>query len=267
VILPNFRRLFYRLTPWWLNTGEGELVNFSLGAMHDAMSERARQSVHARFPATTPPDALPRMGRDRKIIRGFNEPEATYRLRLLRWLDDHRVRGNPYKLMAQLRAYLTGYAVPMRTVDNRGNWYSVAADGTRSVVLDQGNWDWDGSPALWSRFWVILYPPADLWTEGPNIGDADLWGGAVGGNGAGIYTIGSTATPEQVKSIRSIVRQWKPAGTHCVRIIVAFDPASFDPADPPGPPLPDGTWKNHGTGYPVRLAARLQTARYWRGTS
>jgi hypothetical protein len=267
----RFRRAFYDLLPSQFrdepdadgNGGEGELVAYSLTVMMDAYQERARLAWLARFPTHAPPDALPLLGRDRKVVRGFSEPEATYRSRLVSAPTRHRTRGNAFALMAELRAYC-GVDMMIRTVDNRGTWYTRAADGTQSTVLAAGNFDWDGEPTKWSRFFVVLYPPTTLWTEGPVWGDADLWGGAWGTSG---YTWGSTATPEQVRSIRGIIRDWKPAGTRCVNIIVAFDAASFDPATAPGAPMPDGGWAFHGDGASTRGRSRLDTARYWKGTS
>lgn len=260
-----FREIFRKLVPSWLSKDDGELVLFSTGTVLDATQERAREAALASMPSYCPPDALGPMGRDRQIIRGWNEPGDVYAERLLSWLDDHQVRGNAFALFRQLRGYL-GVDLMIRTVDAHGNWYTREVDGSTSVLLQQGNWDWDGSAeTLWSRFWVILYPPASLWTEGAPWGDPDQWGGAWGTSG---YTWGTTATPEQVSTVREIVRQWKPAGTRCVKIIVAFDSASFDPESAPGAPgMPDGTWHKpyvvvDGAAVPNRLA----TARYWRGT-
>ena len=256
-----FRRIFYKLAPSWLTTEDGEKVLFSLGLMMDAFAERARQGALANMPSYCPEDALAPIGRERRIIRGINESAETYAERLLPWLDDHAVRGNAWKMMDQLRGYC-GVDMMIRTVDVRGNWYTRAANGSLSYLLDQANWNWDGAAASqWSRFWVVIYPSASLWTVGPTWGAAALWGGAWGTAG---YTWGSTATPDDVQSIRSIVREWKPAGTRCVNIILAFDAASFAPTGAPGAPLPDGAWgkaaKASGGAY---VASRLSTARYW----
>lgn len=264
----RFRSVFYKLAPSWLTTGDGERVLFSLGVLLDGFVERARLGLLARWPEYDPPaDALAAMGRDRGIIRGINESADAYAVRLIPWLDAHKKRGTAFELIRQIRAYLGGN-ITVRTVDERGNWYTIDADGVQSYVLDAGNWDWDGStpPTKRGRFWVIIYPPdtaAAVFKVGPTWGDPSLWGGAWGTAG---YTWGSTATPDQVQSVRAIVREWKPAGTRCSHIILAFDPASFDPAGAPGAPLPDGTWgkasKVSGGTY---VPARLTTARYWPG--
>lgn len=261
--MTNFRDAFPYLLPSWLTAEDGERVVGSLAVVKDLFAERARQGLLARYPSYAPRSALPHLGRDRKIVRGINEIADTFRDRLLRYLDDHQTRGNPFALMGQLRAYCNA-DVRIRTVDRRGNWYTRDRDGTLSYVLKAGNWNWDGKAAtLWSRFWVIIYPTAagEPWAATPGaIGDAGLWGGVFGAPG---YTIGTTATPEQIASLRSLVREWQPDGTRCEWIIIAFDDASFDPTAPG----PDGTWalfgKDDGAGNWV--SGRLGTARYIKG--
>lgn len=246
----RFINSIWRKAPRWLQEGDGELVWTSIGLVCDALVERVRQGVEARWPQYAPSDALGLIGRDRKIRRGRDETDASYAARLLQWLDDWKVAGNPFALMGQLRAYC-GVDLRMRTVDNSGNWYTVEADGSRSVLLAQGNWDWDSQPTKWARFWVVMYPPSTLWVKSPALGNASLWGGAIGSSG---YTIGSSATPAEVAAVKSIVRDWKPAGTTCVRIILAWDDADFDP-EGASPPNPDGDWD--------KSSNRIANACYW----
>jgi hypothetical protein len=135
-------------------------------------------------------------------------------------------------------------------------------------------WDWDGGSDK-HRIWPILYAPC----HPPYLSDIDgEWG-----DGLSIYTaspvatvgtLGTTAPKNYVELIRELCRAWKPGGMIVPNIIVAFDPASFDPETPgpyPAADMPDGTWGHHGklvtiAGEPVKVPARLQTARYWNGT-
>lgn len=254
----RFRLARKLLAPRWLTEEEGELVGYTLDILKDAFIERLFLGLLARFPETAPPDALPFLGRDRRVVRGLNESDDSYVNRLLAWLDDRKTCGNPFALMRKLAEY-TGAGPMFRTVDARGNWYTRAVDGTQSYRLATGNWNWDNdlTGTRWSRFWVIIYPNG-LWSEYPYD-----WADTAGpGWEESQYTWGSTATEEQVRTIRSIVADWKPAGTRCVNIIIAFDPASFDPSAPE----PNGLWghwsKNVGG---VQVPARLSTARYWDG--
>jgi len=252
------------LSTRWLTEGEGELVGYALDLLRDGILERLRLSVLARIPqndptgtTTAPTDALAAMGRDRRVIRGISESNAAYAVRLKAWLDDRRTAGNPFALMQKLAEYC-GPLCSFRTVDVAGNWFSRDENGVETVALKTGNWNWDGDAtrARWSRFWVIIYPNG-LWTEGPEWGDPDApeWGSTSA-------TWGSTATAAEVAAVRSIVADWKPAGTRCVNVIVAFDTASFDPASPE----PDGLWETWGKVVDgVMVPARLETARYWDG--
>ena len=161
-------------------------------------------------------------------------------------------------LMQQLAAYM-GAGPSFRTVDNRGNWYSRAADGTETALLKQGNWDWDGDASKWSRFWVIVYPNG-LWEMEPlswGDGSDSTWGATETTD-----MLGLTATQEHVASLKHIIADWKPDGTRCVDVIVAFDPSSFDPSTPE----PDGFWGIYSKYVGgVRVPSRLDTARYLGG--
>lgn len=264
----RFRHLRKFLGPRWLTTdddGEPDPVGYSLDLVKDGFIERLRLGLMARLPqndpsgvTTAPTDALEAMGRDRRIRRGINETDAGYAVRLKRWLDDWGRAGTPYMLMQQLAAYC-GSGFAFRTVDARGNWYSRDADGVETSSLDTGNWDWDGGVgARWARFWVIVYPNGFWVTTVDDWGDTDLdWDEPD-------HAWGSTITPNQATTLRQIVNDWKPAGTRCVSIILAFDPASFDPSAPE-PAGEYGRWSKTTDG--VRVASRLSTARYIDGAT
>lgn len=254
----TFRTLWAKMGPKWLvdDGADGELIGYSLGVMKDAFADRIRQGLIARLPERAPSDALPLMGRDRRVVRGRNESTASYAQRLLRWLDDRKTQGNAFAMMDRLAEYL-GPLPRIRIVDARGNWYTRDTDGTRAYLLDQANWNWDGiDPDRWARFWVIIYPNG-LWTSTEAWGDAGTeWGASP--------SWGSTATIDDVASVRRIVKDWKRSGSRCVNIIIAFDANSFDPTAPE----PDGTWGTWGTiDAGVMVPSRLSTAIYWDGTS
>jgi hypothetical protein len=251
--------------PAWLTlNGESLLLGYSLDVLKDAWIERLRQGLLARFPQINPngdppaPDALAAIGRDRGLVQGVTETAAHFGTRLVDWLPTLKTKGNPFALLGQLAQYLPpGFS--FRTVDVRGNWYSLDSSGNQTAVLNEANWDWDGaSDALtrWSRFWVILYPNG-LWT------DTDTWGhsGDTWGDGR---CWGMTSPSDQVQNVISLIKAWKPAGTKCVNLIVAFDNTSFDPTTArDGTGLPNGTWGSWSTGGRIRVASgRLSTARF-----
>lgn len=262
----SFRTAFYKLMPGWQSSGEGELVMYSLTILLDAFRDAVYDSVIARFPDYAPDDALAAIGRDRKILRGISEVPESYAVRLKRWLDDHRKRGNPFALMEQLRAYCNA-EVKIRTVDRRGNWFMIDRDGSYSWDLDMGNWDWDGGAlTAWSRFWVIIYPTSDglpwrvsTWEDfGSTMGEFDA-----------TKTFGTTATQNEVASVRAIIRDWKPAGTKCEFIIISPDDDMFDPSNPSATPSwPAGDWGTYGKDVDgLYSQIRERAARYWPGST
>jgi hypothetical protein len=258
--MTSFRTSRSLLGPSWLTSeGESGLVGQSLDEVKDQYIQRMRDGLNARLPqnnragtVTAGSDALAQMGRDRRVLLGFNESNASYAKRLLRWLDDRQRAGNPFMLLQKLAEY-TGAGPSFRTVDNSGNWYSRAADGTETVLINQANWDWDGGTTLWSRFWPIIYPNG-LWTAEPNAwGSASLprWGDRT-------KTLGLTMPHQVVTDLRLLVRDWGTGGTICPFIIVAFG-STFDPSSPE----PDGnwgTWSRYVSG--TRVPTRLASARF-----
>ena len=261
-MITPFRALRRKLGPRWLTEGEGELVGVAIDTLKDAFVQRAFDGLMARFPqgdptgaTTAPEDALVAMGRDRRVVRGLNETSPSYAARMLTWIEDRKRAGNPFQLMKELADY-TGPLCSFRTVDVRGNWYSRAVDGTKSVLLKQANWQWDTDTTglRWSRFWVIIYPNG-LWVSSGVLGAKVLGDDPT-------RTLGSTATAEQVATLRHLVNDWKPGGTRCVNVILALDPASFDPSAPE----PDGLWAAQSkTVAGVQVPSRLATARYLDG--
>jgi len=253
----RFRNTFKRICPAWLwggakpETGEGERVLWTLGLLEDAVAEAWRQSLLASMPSFAPSDALTLLGRDRGIVRGINEPDEAYAARMLTFLEDNKQRGMPHALGRQLQAYCQA-PVAVRIVDNNGNWFTLDRDGSTSYRLRNGDWNWDGQPWNWARFWVLIYmtPDGRPWshTWDPTLGASDGT---------------TTATADQIASVLSIVRAWSPAATQCQFVMIV----DGEPSDTLGPDLPgnpDGTWGEWAFGNLLR-PSRSTKARYWRG--
>ncbi len=261
MIRRNFRRLRKFIAPTWLTEEEGELVGYSIDLLKDGALQRLYLGLLSRFPQngpngeTAPPDALAALGRDRRVVRGIFETPAEYALRLVNWLVDRRKAGSAFALLQKLSEY-TGPGFAFRTYDARGNCFSRDVDGVETTELGT-TWDWDGEPERWARFWVVVYPTA-LWSttarQYANVATPD-WNPNAGQWGVNMDR-------EHIRTLQSIVADWKPEHAECVHIIIAFDPASFDPAAPE----PDGTWGSWGKIVGgQRVPARLATARYLNG--
>lgn len=261
----SFLEAFQRLAPSWLTSGDGGKVLASVALLADDYAARAKLGLLARFPSHAPDDAaLGALGRDRRITRGIGESSTAYAARLVPALDTLRRRGNPFALLDQVQTYL-GAPCVVRTVDRRGNWFQRAADGTESTNLDTAEWVWDARPAspFWARFWLIIVPVGGAlpWAETGVWGAAGLWGAGVYGTAGA--TIGTTATPPEVSALRSIVRDWKAAGTMCEWVIISYDAAEFVPGAATATDGAWGDWSKESAG--VRVPSRSASARYWRG--
>lgn len=252
------------LPPWLLRRVAGRLL-WSVGLILDTKNELTRQGVKARMPGVGTPTALPAIGDDRLIDRGPEEPEDNYALRLSSAFDTWRSAGNAIRLLENLRAYFLPNPLPLRLVSDRSVWHQI--DQTTGIVTRQkgddlgaDNWHWDpfaaGSPPFrWWRGWVIIDASA-MWTQWL-VGELPIGSGVIVGDG---HTVGSTATPEQVASIRRIVRRFKPAHAHVYSIIVTFVDGLFSQHKQlTDAPMPNGNYH--------RLENRSTDAIYWQGAS
>lgn len=250
-------------------------------------------------------DALPYIGRDRGIIGGLTEHPADYAERLRKWLDvgiaggaayGWASAGTAYGMLGQLASVLGPNPPRLRCVTAGGVWYTRESDGTFKIQTTTGRglrlnadgttapetgiahpWDWDSHcvPPLWDqndpgRIWLIIYAPCNA----PYLaGTEGKWGDGTTHYGDVDGVIGTTATPAHRELVRDLADAWRAAGLKLSHIIVAYDPASFDPLTPgpyPAAGMPDGYWGHHGklatvAGVLTRVRARLATARYTRG--
>jgi hypothetical protein len=248
-IRPTLREIGYAISPPWLRGPNGAPFLEAFNSVADASLERTYQGVVARFPSQCDDTVLPEHSHDRQMMRGCDESAAAFRLRLRYWRQAHRLRGHAYGILKALGGYLAPHLVRIKIVTDSGVWYERATDGTLTWSKHLGTWDWDDAAApCWSRFWIIIYPPASLWVIAPADGMPGPWV--------------LTATATQIKDVRRLVYFWKPMRARCEWIVIALDPASFDET---GALEPDGDWQLWGVGNAPRAANRLGTARYWRG--
>lgn len=264
----TIRDSFSRGMPPWLLRAIGNRLFYSIGTVLDGVNSLLREGVKARMPGVGTPGALASIGDDRLIDRGPTEPDENYAGRLTSAFDTWRVMGNPYKLLLNLAAFFSPSIQGLRLVSDRGVWYTLDPDTydaanpsddciTRRRGSDDAgttNWNWDpiaagAPPYRYWRGWVII-DAAGRWSQW-HVGTD----GVIVGDG---HTVGSTATLEEVASIRRIVRRCKPAGAHVVSIIVTFVDGIFDASKTIATsPMPNGNYD--------RLDQRTTNAIYWAG--
>ena len=257
----TLRETIEAFSPPWLKAYWGTRFKYNIGTFMDTLWGTADQGALARMPGYGTLEALSPLGRDRQILRGRNESDDAYILRLQQAVETWHLAGNPDRLLKQLNAYFApanpviryvtagvdrayGFSTPVNT------YYTIGFEEgvTRATVSGSDyNWDWDGQPNNF-RFWIIIYIIGSV-IEGKQ------WGAFDYGDGT---TWGSSATADITADVKAIIKKWKCAGTKCDNIIVvnASETSTFgSPTLPPGPPMPDGTWDDP--------ANRYANALYW----
>lgn len=271
----------------------------AIAAVFDALIEGIQDGVFGAMPGQIDDlpflggfvgtDGLPLIGRDRRIPRGGLETPGVYAAALRDWRNIHRQAGLAFGFLAQVRRVL-GPAFPrVRLVNGAGVWHTIEADGSYKLHNTAGTgfqissagvstpltveahpWDWAGSGDPFECFLIVYAPVTGLipGNEGEWGDGATRWGGE---RAAGGGLVGIDSTLAVVNQLRGLFSAFGAMGVTLPWIIVAFDPASFDPETPgpyPAAGMPDGTWGRAGRlvgGSYVRT--RLSTARYVKGVT
>ena len=267
--LITYRDSILRAAPAWLQRAWGSRLLYGLAIQWDALTDATVLAVKLRLPQYAIADAVPLIGRERGIRRGFDESAEGYAARLVRWVDDRRIKGNPFALLAQLKGYFAGYSGDMHVVNVYGMWHTLKADGTKWSYFGD-NWNWDGDTEAFSRYWVIIDNPtndvtsAPLWTVDGTWDSGGTWGDDP------THGWGLSITLDQVDSLQGIVADWNSPHEKPVNIIVNFEPTAFDPEAPydmHNNGQPHGSWGEwHVTIYDYSIRSRYDMARYLDGT-
>lgn len=240
-------------------------------------------------------DALPFIGRDRRIVQGFTEPPADYAERLRKFRTLWRAAGTSRGLLQQVQSVLSPNPPRVRLVTTAGTWYTLEPDGTFVMQTTTGTglqynpdgtvvpssgvahpWDWDSltipAPADQSdtfRFWIIVYLPTNI----PLQATEGTWGDGVTKYGDKDKVVGTSGTVTHTEMLRGLANDWRTAGIKLSHFILTFDPTSFNPLSVyPDPGLPDGFWGQHGKvkasgGAATWARSRNPVARYVRAVA
>jgi hypothetical protein len=237
----TFRTIWRHMIPGNFHRGDGELVQYTEGWFLDAFAETCRQTASLMFPSVCPEDALEKIGKDRAIPRGFAEPDASYRRRLIAWRfpRGHRIRGNAVGLLEQISAVFGG-AVESQTIDVRGTRYTRATGDDGAITVERAvTWNWDGVALTpnWARFWVVIEPtaaaPLPTWDAVETA--STTWDAA---EDAATCWAGTNIHPGQLAAIKRLCQvgrlSWIPAGRRPITCVVIRTGEAY--------PAPDGTW-------------------------
>lgn len=243
--------------PWWLVGPNRGRVLWSAGAALDAGVEWLFQGLQEAYPSLCSPEALTWIGRDRRIQRGLNETDASYRRRLLLWLDAWRQAGTAFGIIGQAQSYFAETQTPtnigpvMHLVQhnistNTATWWTVSNDGERTfTIVDPSNWDWDSQAPDYhgnlrdTRFWVIIQQQAGG-SPTPLFAPQEASGPTTPVSSQTIplgSSIGSTVSADDLTRIAS---DWKMAGSWCAGVVIDYT-AGFD-FDGSGSGYPNGYW-------------------------
>lgn len=256
MILQRLARSYLRSgAPWMLERWASTFFE-SIGAVLDTEAQRVMDGRLANNPyagtgagtarlATgqrieCQPDALPWHANDRALPLYGTEPLASKRFRLSRWRQLHARRGTPWGEMEHVAPYfLPGVAPTIHIVHQAGDgssatWRKLAPDGTRSEHRSTpSNFNYDGMPAGWSRWWAFLdmagtgIAPPPLYGAGHLYGDGSLYGGGL--------------SAAQCADIVSMFKDWKAAHSWLNAVVLVWPPATIDPTGTPTQDA-DGRW-------------------------
>jgi hypothetical protein len=179
----HWRDYFAAIGPPWTQRYWGERLWGAIAYMSDLVTEGMAQAVKAHLleQETSPPDALSRIGSERQMPRYPSETNDQHRARLLDAWNAYEEGGTKASIIGQLATF-----------------------GLSNVVVRTWREGWIFGDALgathWSRFAVILETPHGI--TGPyTYGAGYIYGSPI--------TYGSSATPNEVSTIKGIVKKWK----------------------------------------------------------
>ncbi len=238
----KFQRAVGGVAVWYLRQKNIGTLLESVGRVLDGAADGLVMGMRLAYPLLCPADQLPVILKDRALPSYPTEPTAATRQRARMWWQLHRARGSHQGEMRHAQYYFTPGVLPViRIVHQTGDgvsatWHTLDAAGVYSSHVETpSNFYFDSSPDQWSRFWVILYPPAGytrtLWDAGWLWDDGTLWDGSA---------LGFSAA--QLADLVQMVLDWKAAHSALWGLILCWDPTKLSPTETAGVQDADGWW-------------------------
>lgn len=158
----SIRDRIVSLAPVWLRRKWGSRLLWGLGLQFDAAATLLAAARKASLPDYAPPDALPLIGDDRGIIKGYVEPDGNYRDRLKLWQSTRRLKGTRFALMEQASAYM--FPAYRTYIVQRTSLAVYVSPGFFGYL--ERSWEVSGGPAVPVRWiplidMVYVYPFAE----------------------------------------------------------------------------------------------------------
>lgn len=254
------------------SAGVAERYMYSLAFGCDALAQKVEDAIKMRFPGVGDPSALPQIGADRRITRGFAESDADYSGRLTRWLTTWRYAGAPRGVLEAVAGYVWSVAPRVLSVldePSKTRWDvlpegSLPNDSPTVSRVTPKNWTWDVY-AYVKRRWLVIdaenFSTAQKWCNSTLLfGDPGLLFGSA-------HSWGFDEPAEVFTTLRTLVRDWASADTRYQWLIVNYSATLFSPTAPAGSPLlPATTWTTwsiiQAGVRPVRYYGRTSGARF-----
>lgn len=241
---------------WLVGRNSGKIV-YSIGLLLDMATEWLYRGIQQRMPLVAHEGALPHLGRDLGITRGFRESVEAYRRRLSLWAPTHRRWGVPFAIAEQAQAYFAPQSPRVHVVQHdpgaggkptRATWNTRHPDGSETVnIVSPSNFDYDSEdagrpPSLEDRdprIWIIVEQPSEDSTGlfALRTSTAAQARDPNGMNGL-VRPTGDQAPADQYRDLVSIAHTWRAMGTWIAGVLVSL--AEVDPAGTSA--HPDGRW-------------------------
>lgn len=244
-------------SPAFLRGYYGARLQYIWAAAQDHFLQYLWDGIDQSTPTWAETNSMRQIAADRRIPIYQTEPIPSQQKRLREWLDAHRAAGTDTGLLTQSQPYWLPEAPKMRVVwgnSTRAEWSTLNEDGSLEFHrADPSNWDWDSAypfqiePQTIHRGWLIVYAPASVLSHPITVAPSET------------ISVGSTLLAQACQDVYDIGMLNHRTGARLWGWILAFDPASFDPAGS-GAGYPDGTWYRS---YKMDGSFnRLDTARY-----